>query len=144
MEAIITDNLRRITQKRNSILEFTPKYFEISSVFHFLIWFTTIYIFSSVFVQIRKITLFSLHPIFMTLGSVLCLGEGLVSFRNRFLADTLSPIMQHSHRMKTRTIHRTIQIIGCLFLSLGMYIFMFIFINILLFFANLFTLLSFI
>jgi hypothetical protein len=55
----------------------------------------------------------------MTLGSICCLGEGLVSFRNRFLADTLSPIMQHSHRMKTRTIHRTIQMIGSIFLSLG-------------------------
>ena len=74
----------------------------------------------SVFSTTRSLTLFSLHPICMTLGAVLCIPQGIVVYRNDSLLETLSPIMQHNKRTKVtnnfiekRVFETQISIINC-------------------------------
>lgn len=56
----------------------------------------------------------------MSVGVFLFLGEGFTCLRNRFLVDTMSPIMQKSKRSKIRVIHVTINTIGFSFVIVGL------------------------
>jgi hypothetical protein len=67
----------------------------------------------------RKLTIFFFHIACMSFGSFLLLANGIVAFRDTFLVDSLSPIMQHSKKLKVRVIHRTINIAGSVFIFLG-------------------------
>ena len=86
--------------------------------FHFILIVAVLTITAATFTHTRSLTLFSLHPICMSIG-MLCIGEGLVSYKNKGLLDVFSPIMQHSRKVKARTIHRNIQSIGIVFLMTG-------------------------
>ena len=92
---------------------------ESSLMFHLAILFTTIFIVLNIFLQIKRLTLFTMHAVLMAIGAFFFLGEGMVSYRNKFLLESLSPIMQHSKRMKNRAIHQTIQWIGTGFMTLA-------------------------
>jgi cytochrome b561 len=74
----------------------------------------------AVFARVRGITIFSIHPLCMTVGTIIFICEGIVAYRSRALVETLSPIMQHSKRVKVRTLHQTLQMIGTSFLGLGL------------------------
>lgn len=67
----------------------------------------------------RQITIFSFHPIFMSVAFALCLPEGLMVYRNKVLFDILSPIMAHGSRTKIRTIHLTLQMVAGACIALG-------------------------
>jgi len=91
-----------------------------SLLFHLAILFTTIFIVLNIFLQIKKLTLFTMHATLMAIGAFFFLGEGIVSYRNKFLLESLSPIMQHTKRMKNRAIHQTIQWMGTGFMALAL------------------------
>lgn len=80
----------------------------------------TLFVIISVFAQIRKLTLFSLHPVCMSIGTLMFLAEGIVTYRNKKLGELLSPIMSHSSRIKYRSLHTAMQTIGSSFLVLGL------------------------
>jgi hypothetical protein len=72
-----------------------------------------------VFATTRNFTLFSFHPLFMVVGSLFFVGEGVAVFRNRLMVESLSPIMQKTKRTKVRTIHYAIMFAGGCFMMLG-------------------------
>lgn len=53
-----------------------------------------------IFSQLRSLTLIGFHIIFMILGVMFLLAEGLVVYRNPFLLENLSPIMQFTRKWK--------------------------------------------
>lgn len=120
-------HLKEITTRRTKLLDFIhsslPSRITIaidsSLFFHASSVFTTVTLIVIVFARIRRITLFSMHPLCMIVGTLLCICQGVVAFRNRFLLESLSPIMQHNKRMKTRAIHQSMHIIGISFITLG-------------------------
>lgn len=93
---------------------------ESSLLFHLAMLFTTMFIILNIFLQVKKLTLFTMHAVLMTIGAFFFLGEGIVSYRNKFLLESLSPIMQHTKRMKNRAIHQTIQWVGSGFIALAL------------------------
>ena len=56
----------------------------------------------------------------MSIGTLIFFAEGIALYRDRFLIETFSPIMQKTKRSKSRTIHQSLGIIGSLFLGLGL------------------------
>lgn len=44
----------------------------------------------------------SMHPLCMTVGTLIFIAEGIAAYRNRVLVETFSPIMAHSLRAKVR------------------------------------------
>lgn len=72
-----------------------------------------------VFERTRSINLFSLHSVCMSIGGMLCIGEGIICYNNSFLVDLLSPIMQHGIKKKLRSINRNMHFLGIVFLFLG-------------------------
>lgn len=67
---------------------------------HISICLTTIVIIASIFGTTRSLNLFSFHPLCMTLGTLLCIGEGIITYKNQFILESLSPIMQHNKKVK--------------------------------------------
>lgn len=61
-----------------------------------------------------------MHPVLMSLGAFLFLGEGLVCYRNKFLMDSFSPIMAKGKRTKNRALHHGLQSFTLVFLLLGL------------------------
>lgn len=125
MEARVIEKLRQYNALRSSALELAFRYVpknivEQNSFFHSVLIFCTTTVIVSIFATTRKLTLFSLHPICMTIGTVLFLAEGIVSYRNDTLLEFFSPIMQHNKKTKVRAIHQTLQLGGAVFLGLGM------------------------
>jgi Eukaryotic cytochrome b561 len=125
IESSFSDILRRYSQLRSSkVLEpvtvMTGRIFENNMFFHYIIVLSALLVIIAVFAHIRNLTLFSLHPVCMSVGVLIFLAEGIVTYRNKKLAECLSPIMQHSARMKVRSLHSSLQVIGSSFLSLGM------------------------
>ena len=95
-------------------------YLDMPAVFHLLVIVTAVFITIAVFAKIRGITLFSIHPLCMTIGTIIFIAEGIVAYRSRALVETLAPIMQHSKRVKVRVLHQTLQMVGSSFLGLGL------------------------
>jgi hypothetical protein len=106
MEGQIAERLRNISASRNKLIDHLiiklPPTIESSTLFHSLVLFSTVTVLVSVYAQLRSLTLFSMHPTCMTIGSFIFLAEGIVSFRNRSLVETLSPIMSHNKKTKVR------------------------------------------
>lgn len=88
-------------------------------VFHILMCAIVFTILGAYLWHKRKLTIFFFHIACMSVGSFLLLANGIVAFRDTFLVDNLSPIMQHSKKLKVRVIHRTINIVGSFFIFLG-------------------------
>lgn len=74
----------------------------------------------SVFAVERRLSLFSLHPVFMSAGCLVFIAEGIVAYRNSALLEVLSPIMQHNKKAKVRAIHQGLQITGTAFIFIGL------------------------
>lgn len=105
MEAKCVEMLRQYGSVRAFLLGklfyFVPKaILEHNATFHILLGFSTLSIIISIFATTRSLTLFSLHPICMTIGTFIFLGEGIVAYRNNSLLEMLSPIMQHNKKTK--------------------------------------------
>lgn len=125
MEAVVAERLRHISAQRREFLaaidsRMSLSFLEKNWVFHSVLFFCSASIILGVFRVIRNLTIFSFHPLCMTIGSFLLLGEGMASYRNHSLLEALSPIMQHNKRMKVRAIHQAAQMTGVLFLVIGM------------------------
>ena len=108
MEVLLSEKLRLYGASRTVFLDQIFKHiprtiFEHNTPFHALIVFCTTIVIIAVFATTRSLTLFSLHPICMTIGTFAFIGEGLVSFRNGSLLEVLSPIMQHNKKTKVHT-----------------------------------------
>ena len=56
----------------------------------------------------------------MSIGTLIFIAEGIVLFRDRFLIESFSPIMEKSRRLKSRTIHQSLGVIGSAFLVMGL------------------------
>lgn len=104
MENRVAENCRAYSVFRNKLLERAvyqlPIYAEYSSTFHAIVLTTSIICIVAIYAQLRSLTLFSLHPTCMIIGSFIFLAEGIVAYHNRSLLDTLSPIMQHNKKTK--------------------------------------------
>ena len=104
MEQKVVDTFRAYSALRNKALEKTinqlPPAAEYSSTFHSLTLATTVVCIVAIYAQLRSLTLFSLHPTCMIIGTFLFLAEGIVAYHNRSLLETLSPIMQHNKKTK--------------------------------------------
>lgn len=126
MEAALVDRLRRISASRRQLVELIQtliphiQYLEDSSVFHGVCVATTLVLLAALYATTRSMNLFSFHPLCMILACALFFPEGIVAYKNHFLLESLSPIMQHTKRVKVRAIHQTIQLLGVGFLFLGL------------------------
>ena len=87
---------------------------------HFVLLMTTILCVCQVFARTRSISLFSLHPVMLTIGIFLFLAEGLMVRQNHVLYEFFMPIMQGSRKRKQRTIHMNLQVIGSSFMAAGL------------------------
>lgn len=92
---------------------------ERSLILHSCISICSIYLISMIYVHVKSLTLFSLHPTFMIIGGVVFLGNGIVCFQDKGLYLWLSPIMSNSKKNKLLQIHKVLQVLGSAFLFLG-------------------------
>ena len=120
----VIEHLRLLTATRAKLVDRVHPFLlflENAATFHALALFTTVTCLVGLYAQLKRLTLFSLHPTCMLIGTFLFLAEGVVAYRNRTLADTLAPIMQRNkHQTKVRTLHQNVQTIGASFLGLGL------------------------
>ena len=105
MEAKLTEKLRHYGSLRGIVLDSAFRYipkkvFDQNAVFHTLILLCASTVVAAIFSTTRRLTLFSLHPTCMTIGTVLFFAEGIVSYRNGTLLEILSPIMQKDKKSK--------------------------------------------
>ncbi|EWM20939.1 cytochrome b-561 domain containing 1 [Nannochloropsis gaditana] len=68
----------------------------------------------------HTLTLFSFHPVFMSMGCVLFMTEGILAYRNHACFQFLSPIMRNSARVKLQNIHRGFHILAAVCVVMGM------------------------
>lgn len=103
MEGRISESLKHYGYSRSKFLVSLSGLQSIllnNVVFHSTIALGSVLVIVAIFMQSRSLTLFSLHPVFMTIGTFACLAEGIIAYRNSSLLVTLGPIMQHSQRTK--------------------------------------------
>ena len=104
MEVRVAENCRAYSVFRNKMLEKVvhqlPPAAEYSSTFHTMTLATAVICIVTIYAQLRSLTLFSLHPACMIIGTFIFLAEGVVAYHNRSLLETLSPIMQHNKKTK--------------------------------------------
>lgn len=117
----IYSNARSFLFQKLRIQKISSLLFENSCCIHFLTLFTTILFIATLYAQLRSFTLFSLHPVCMTIAVICFFGEGIASTKNTMLLEFFSPIMEHSKRIKTRTIHQSLQLIGTAFFAAGLF-----------------------
>ena len=118
----LIERLRQYSTLRTKLIDSLAPYvhfLESSTTFHCLALFTTVTCIVAVYAQLKSLTLFSLHPTCMVIGTFMCIAEGVISYHNRSLVDALSPIMARSRQTKVRTLHQNVQTIGASFLGLG-------------------------
>ena len=126
-ERFVTEKLRIYNEYRLKVLDYlNPISFILENivVFHTISWIGALGLIAVIYAQILELSLFSLHPTCMIIGCILCIGEGIVSFRNKCVLSSFSPIMSGTKRTKIYSIHRTFQVMGISFITLG---FIFIF-----------------
>lgn len=76
---------------------------------------------AAVFNQVRRLNLFVFHPLFMSIGCVLLMTEGLLVYKNGALVSLFAPLMGgSSFKAKARSIHMALQIGGAFFLGCGL------------------------
>ena len=100
-ESQLSELLRRLNQARQvrilePIASMTGRVLENNPVFHWMLIFAALLLVICVYAEIKQLTLFSLHPVCMSIGVLVFLAEGAVSFKNRVLFEFFSPIMQVS------------------------------------------------
>lgn len=106
IEAKFAERLRYYSSFRRSFITFLQSRIPFISAlegnvaFHSVLIASTMVVFIGIFEIIRNLTLFSFHPIFMTLGTFIFVAEGIASYRNHSLLDAFSPIMQHNKKVK--------------------------------------------
>jgi hypothetical protein len=117
MENRVVEKFRQYSSFRSKLLEKAilklPPAAEYSSTFHSLILSTTVICIVTIYAQLRALTLFSLHPTCMIIGTFIFLSEGIVAYHNRSLLDTLSPIMQHNKKTKVCLMPTLMRLIVC-------------------------------
>ena len=128
-EAGLQEQLHNISQQRSKYLTrflalFNSAWLESNVLFHALLFFTSLMVIVAIFAQLRSLKLFAFHPVFMTIGALVFLAEGITTYRNPTLLEVFSPIMQHGKKVKVRVIHQSLQIIGSFFIGMGL-LFMF-------------------
>lgn len=117
----LTQALRTISHERARLIDKVRFLLtEHVIVFHGILIAGTIGTIICIYAQIKSLTLFSMHPLCMTIGTLIFIAEGVAAYRNRILVETFSPIMAHSLRAKNRSIHQMLHIIGGTFLGFGM------------------------
>ena len=87
---------------------------------HYFLLASCVSVMVAIFTVTCKINLFSLYPVFLTIGVFLFIAEGLIVARNKILINFFSPIMQSSQKRKLRNLHATLQITSSAFLFLGL------------------------
>jgi len=129
MEARVQERLHELSLARGRLFArlFTAAgpsatcWLESNVLFHTMLFFTTLMVVVAVFAQIRGITLFTFHPLFMGIGSLCFFGQGLVAYQNSSLLELFGPIMQtHNKRIKVRVIHQSLQLMGSGFIGMGL------------------------
>lgn len=100
-ESQLSELLRRLNQARQvrilePIASMTGRVLDNNPVFHWMLVFSALLLVICVYAEIKQLTLFSLHPVCMSIGVLVFLAEGAVSFKNRVLFEFFSPIMQVS------------------------------------------------
>eukprot|EP01041_Mallomonas_annulata_P008897 gene8897-18415_t len=124
MEAKIADKLREYSSARTKFFDSIPwlsmPFIESVPGIHWTLLLSTITVLIVVYAQIRQLTLFSMHPLCMTIGVLIFIASGLIEFKNHFLIDTFGPLMQHTRKTKIRNIHKTLQLTGTIFISFGL------------------------
>ena len=121
-ERNITEKLRWYNEQRAKLLEPLSKFsflFDNALSFQLTVWGGSITLIVLVFRQILQLSLFSLHPTCMVIGGVICMSEGISTYRNQMLLYAFSPIMAGSTKNKLYAIHKTMQIFAVLFIALG-------------------------
>ena len=85
MEARISDRLRSLSNIRQKVIVenihflLTSKYLQFLSngaTAHIMLVSTTLSVITSIYAHARSVSLFSFHPVFMTFGAILMIGEG--------------------------------------------------------------------
>ena len=97
----VADKIRQYTVLRSKLIDQVANYLlflENPMVFHAISFSTCIISIITIFEQIKRLTLFSLHPLMMLIGTFIFIAEGIVAYHNRSLVDTLAPIMQKNKK----------------------------------------------
>jgi hypothetical protein len=85
MEARISDRFRALSALRHALVEkiqqsikspYVNALINHPSVVHIVLVSTTLTVITSIYAHARSVTLFTFHPVFMTIGSILLIGEG--------------------------------------------------------------------
>ena len=105
MEVLLIDGLRRYGLYRSFLMDKFFRIIPISSLqnnttFHWLVGVSLFLTLISIFSTVKSISLFSLHPLFMGIGCMGFIAEGVVAYRNNGLLEIISPIMQHNKKHK--------------------------------------------
>jgi hypothetical protein len=106
IEVRFNERLRYCSGLRRSVLLYLQAkipfiiILEHNIVFHAVLFGCAFFLICGLFAVIRRLSLFSFHPLFMILGVVIFLAEGIVSFRNPSLVEAFSPIMQYNKKIK--------------------------------------------
>ncbi len=93
--------------------------FESNVLFHPFLVCSYVLVLVAIFGQERTLDLFSFHPVFMSLGTLIFIAEAVIAHKNHLLTEILGPIMQHTRKQKIRAIHQNLNMIGAGFLGLG-------------------------
>lgn len=120
IEALRNYGLVRQKKVLEPIALLTNRFLENNSLFHSILCVAALFVIIATYAEARNLTLFSFHPVCMSIGTLIFLAEGIVTYRNKKLAEILSPIMSHSSRIKYRSLHSSLQVIGSSFLALGL------------------------
>lgn len=125
MEAKIVEKLRFVSATRRNAVEFLQlhvpaiTHLETNWVFHSVCGVTTVSLVTALYLTTRSMSLFSFHPLCMIFACCFFIPEGIVAYKNHFLLESLSPIMQHTKRVKVRAIHQTMQMLGLGLMLMG-------------------------
>jgi hypothetical protein len=124
MESRFANTVRKLSEPRTKLMEWSRDkvphpIFESNLLFHPFLVCTYVLIMVAIFGQERALDLFSFHPIFMSLGTLIFIAEAVIAHKNHLLAEILGPIMQHTRKQKIRAIHQNLNMIGASFLGLG-------------------------
>ena len=124
MEAQFATWVRKLSEHRNKFLDsirdkIPHPIFETNVLFHPHLVFTFVMIMVGIFGQERALDIFSFHPVFMSLGTLIFVAEAIIAHKNHLLAEILGPIMQHTRKQKIRAIHQYLNMAGAFFLGLG-------------------------
>ncbi len=120
---LLTKTLDTVTVQRRKLLgrlKFLDPLVEPNIVVHLLALSLMLWIWGISLARAHTFTLFSFHPVFMSLGCVLFMTEGILAYRNHSCFTFLAPIMRNSARVKLQNIHRGFHVLAAACVGLGM------------------------